>query len=173
MKRSIVTPLAFFVAVAALLSASAVCAQQAGSPVGLWKNIDDESGKPKALIRITESNGEFSGKIEKLFPQPGEKPEPKCDKCEGALKNQPILGMTILTGMKRDKDGDDDEFEGGKILDPGNGKVYSSTLKLIDSGKKLKVRGYIGIPCWDARKPGCARSKRTAARVCSLGRRLS
>lgn len=131
---------------AALALTTAAASAQQPSAVGLWKNIDDESGKPKALIRITENNGELSGKIEKLFPQPGDKPEPKCDKCEGALKNQPILGMTILTGMKRDRDGDGDEYEGGKILDPGNGKVYDSKLTLVDSGKKLKVRGYIGIP---------------------------
>ena len=58
-------------------SASHVCRSrrrwpQQTSPVGLWKNIDDESGKPKALIRITESNGELQGKIEKLFRNPGE-----------------------------------------------------------------------------------------------------
>ncbi len=141
MKRLFVLSLA---SAAALLSV-AVHAQQS-SPVGLWKNIDDESGKPKALIRITESNGELSGKIEKLFRAPNEDQNPKCDKCEGALKNQPILGMTILTGMKRDHDGDGNEYDDGSILDPNNGKVYKSTLELKDSGKKLKVRGYIGIP---------------------------
>ena len=130
-----------FVATVCLFVATTACAQQA-SPVGLWKNIDDESGKPKALIRITESNGVLSGKIEKLFREPGEEQNPKCDKCEGAQKNQPVLGMTILTGMRRDGD----EYDGGKILDPNNGKVYNSKLELIDSGKKLSVRGYIGIP---------------------------
>jgi len=42
------------------------------SPVGLWQNIDDASGKPRALIRITESNGTLEGRIEKVFPAPGE-----------------------------------------------------------------------------------------------------
>ena len=124
-----------------LLAAANVFAQEA-SPVGLWKNIDDESGKPKALIRITESNGELRGKIEKLFKNPGEDQNPKCIKCEGALKDQPVIGMTILTGMKRDGD----EYNGGQILDPNNGKVYSSKLTVIEGGKKLDVRGYIGFP---------------------------
>jgi uncharacterized protein (DUF2147 family) len=136
MKRLFVLTLA---SAAALFSVTAHAQQSA---VGLWKNIDDESGKPKALIRITESNGVLSGKIEKLFKQPGEDQNPKCDKCEGALKDQPVLGMTILTNMKRDGD----EYDGGNILDPNNGKVYKSTLELKDSGKKLSVRGYIGIP---------------------------
>ncbi|HYD80657.1 MAG TPA: DUF2147 domain-containing protein [Paucimonas sp.] len=112
------------------------------SPVGLWKNIDDQTGKPKALIRITEANGELRGKIEKLFRAPNEEQNPKCDKCEGEQKDQPIVGMTILSGMKADGD----EFNGGKILDPNNGKVYKSKMKLVEGGKKLDVRGYIGMP---------------------------
>lgn len=112
------------------------------SPVGLWKNIDDQTGKPKALIRITETNGELRGKIEKLFRGPNENPNPKCDKCEGDLKDQPIIGMTILTGMKQNGD----EYNGGRILDPGNGKAYKSNMTLTDGGKKLNVRGYIGMP---------------------------
>lgn len=112
------------------------------SPVGLWKNIDDVTGKPKALIRISESNGTLTGQIEKLFRDPGEEQNPKCDKCEDARKNQPIVGMTILSGLKKDGD----EYNGGEILDPNNGKVYKSKLHLTDGGKKLSVRGYIGVP---------------------------
>jgi uncharacterized protein (DUF2147 family) len=124
-----------------LMTAASVFSQQT-SPLGLWKNIDDESGKPKALIRISEVNGVLTGKIEKLFLNPNEDQNPKCTKCDGALKDQPVLGMTILTGLKRDGD----EYNGGKILDPNNGKVYSSRLEVIADGKKLHVRGYIGIP---------------------------
>ncbi|WP_019139543.1 DUF2147 domain-containing protein [Noviherbaspirillum massiliense] len=118
-------------------------AQQA-SPVGLWKNIDDKTGKPKALIRITESNGEYKGKIEKLFREPGEDPNPKCDQCQDSRKDQPIIGMTILTGLKQDGE----EFTGGQILDPANGKVYKSKMAVVDGGKKLDVRGYIGMPAF-------------------------
>lgn len=112
------------------------------SPVGLWKNIDDVSGKPKALIRITESEGALQGRIEQLFRAPAEEQNPKCDKCEGARKDQAIVGMVILSGLKKDGD----EYAGGEILDPNNGKVYKSKLHLTDGGKKLNVRGYIGVP---------------------------
>jgi uncharacterized protein (DUF2147 family) len=61
------------------------------------------------------------------------------------LKDQPVLGMVILTGMKKDSN-EADEYNGGKILDPNNGKVYSSKMTVIEGGKKLDVRGYIGIP---------------------------
>jgi uncharacterized protein (DUF2147 family) len=112
------------------------------SPVGLWKNIDDVSGKPKALIRISESNGVLQGKIEKLFRPADQEQNPKCDKCTDARKDQPILGMVFMSGLKKDGD----EYTGGEILDPDNGKVYKSKMELADGGKKLKVRGYIGVP---------------------------
>jgi uncharacterized protein (DUF2147 family) len=124
------------------LSVTALSAWADGSPVGLWKNIDDSSGKPSALIRITESGGELTGKIEKLFREPGEEANPICTKCDGALKDQPVIGMTILSGLKKDGD----EYSGGQILDPGNGKLYKSKLSVVDDGKKLNVRGYIGVP---------------------------
>lgn len=127
---------------AAALVISSVAYAQEASPVGVWKTIDDQTGKPKSLVRISEANGEYRGKVEKLFREPGEEQNPKCDKCEGALKDQPIIGMTIIIGMKKDGD----EYNGGKILDPGNGKVYKSKMSLDDGGKKLNVRGYIGVP---------------------------
>lgn len=133
--------LAVLFATASTLFALSASAQQ-DTPVGLWKNLDDKTGKPKALIRISESNGEFRGKIEKLFREAGDEQNPTCEKCEGDLKNQPIIGMTILTGLK--KDGPD--YSGGKILDPVNGKTYRSKMSLTDGGKKLDVRGYVGAP---------------------------
>jgi uncharacterized protein (DUF2147 family) len=127
---------------ATALALFTVAHAQEASPVGVWKTIDDQTGKPKSLVRISEANGEYRGKVEKLFREPGEDQNPKCDKCEGALKDQPIIGMTIIIGMKKDGD----EYNGGKILDPGNGKVYKSKMSLDDGGKKLNVRGYIGVP---------------------------
>lgn len=112
------------------------------SPAGLWKSIDDDTGKPKALIRITESNGEWQGKIEKLFREPDEEENPVCVKCTGPLKDKPILGMTILSGMKKDGI----SYDGGTILDPANGKFYKSKMTLGDGGATLNVRGYIGVP---------------------------
>lgn len=128
-------------AAAALMAAAPAFAQDP-SPVGLWKNIDDVTGKPKALIRITEENGVVQGKIEKLFRAAGEDQNPVCDKCTDARKNQPIIGMVFMSGLKKDGH----EYNGGEILDPDNGKVYKSKLKVADGGKKLEVRGYIGVP---------------------------
>jgi uncharacterized protein (DUF2147 family) len=111
------------------------------TPVGLWRTIDDQTGKPRGLVRITEANGEYQARVEKTFPKPGEDSNPKCEKCEGPRQNKPVIGMTILWGLK--KQGDD--YQGGEILDPENGKVYRARIKLEDGGKKLDVRGFIGF----------------------------
>jgi uncharacterized protein (DUF2147 family) len=50
--------------------------------------------------------------------------------------------MVFMNGLKKDGS----EYTGGEILDPDNGKVYRSKMELTDAGKKLKVRGYIGVP---------------------------
>ncbi len=115
---------------------------QEASPVGLWKNIDDVTGKPKALIRITEAKGELRGQIEKLYRAPGEDPNPKCERCQGANKDQPVLGMVFMSGLR--KNGND--YTGGEIIDPDDGKTYRSKMTLVDGGRKLNVRGYIGVP---------------------------
>ena len=128
-------------AAAALLTTLPAWADDA-TPVGLWRNVDDVSGKPRALIRITESNGALTGKIEKVFPAANEDPAPKCGKCEGADKNAPIIGLVILNGLTKQGE----EYVGGQILDPDNGKVYRCKVSLTDNGKKLSVRGYIGVP---------------------------
>ncbi|MEW6705089.1 MAG: DUF2147 domain-containing protein [Pseudomonadota bacterium] len=117
-------------------------AQATTSPVGLWKTIDDETGKEKSYVRITEANGVVTGKIEKLL-NPAE-PNPKCDKCTDERKDQPVVGLTIIRNVKKE-DGEE-RWAGGDILDPNNGKVYKVRLKPEDGGKKLSVRGYIGMP---------------------------
>jgi len=128
------------ITLAAVAMSSAARADNA-SPVGVWKNIDDVSGKSRALIRITETNGTLRGTVVKVFPGPDEDQNPKCGKCEGALKDAPIVGLRILSGLKKDGA----EYTGGEILDPENGEIYSSNVHLIDGGRKLSVRGYIGV----------------------------
>jgi uncharacterized protein (DUF2147 family) len=112
------------------------------SIVGQWKTIDDETHKPKSIIEIFEKDGVYNGKIVKLFREPTEDQNPKCDKCSGDKKDQLILGMQNLNGLKKDSD---TRWSGGEILDPKNGKTYSCKAELIEDGKKLKMRGFIGI----------------------------
>jgi uncharacterized protein (DUF2147 family) len=111
------------------------------TPAGLWRTIDDHTGKEKSLVRIVEVNGEFRGTIEKLFREPGEDPNPNCDKCTGDKKNKPVIGMMILTGLKKDNS----QWAGGEILDPQNGKIYRCKAWLENKGHDLHVRGFIGM----------------------------
>ncbi len=133
MKKLISTVLATIVFAAPL----AVFAQT--SPVGLWKTIDDETKQARSLVRITEKDGVLSGKIEKILD--AGKADAKCTACTDARKDQPIQGMTILSGLKKF----DAEWGEGEILDPNNGKLYKSKAKLIEGGKKLEVRGFVGV----------------------------
>jgi len=125
----------------ALLFASALLAQAAdlASPAGLWRTFDDKTGKARGLVRIYEEDGAFWGKVEAaLDPARAGR---KCDACTDERKGQPVVGMVILRNMKKDGS----EFTGGDILDAENGSVYRCKFKLSDGGRKLVVRGFLGV----------------------------
>lgn len=127
------------VAILALLPAAAFAQN---SPVGRWKTIDDETGKPKSVVEITQAaNGTLQGKVVQiLHSERG--PNPKCDKCKGANKGKPIIGMTILWGL-RPSGG---TWAGGTILDPAKGSDYKAKARMIDANK-LGVSGCLAFIC--------------------------
>ena len=129
------------IAASLLAFTGAVLAQ--ASPVGVWKTIDDKTKTEKAQIRITESGGVFSGKIEKLLAADA-KPDGVCDKCEDDRKGKPMVGLEVIRGVKKAES--DNLWDGGTILDAAEGKVYKVRLQPADGGKKLEVRGYVGMP---------------------------
>ena len=126
---------------AVLLALAAGTALAQATPVGLWKTIDDETKTEKSQVRITESGGVLSGKIEKLTDPA--KQDAKCDKCTDERKDKPVIGMTIVRNAKADAA--KAVWEGGEILDPNEGKVYKLKMTPIEGGKKLEVRGFIGF----------------------------
>jgi uncharacterized protein (DUF2147 family) len=111
------------------------------TPVGTWHNIDDKSGEAKAEIRITENAGALTGRIEKQL-RASAKPDAKCDECKDDRKDKPIVGLEIIRGAKKVEG--QEVWEGGKILDPENGREYNLRLTPIEGGKKLEVRGSFG-----------------------------
>jgi len=121
-----------------LMTTSAFSADMT-SAVGNWVTIDDKTGKPSSVVKITQVGNELSGNIEKIMDPT--KQNDVCDVCKGNNKGKPITGMTIMWGLKKTGAG----WAGGAILDPKNGKVYKAKMALVDSGKKLKVRGFIGF----------------------------
>ncbi len=110
------------------------------SPVGMWHTISDVTGKPRGIVEIREKDGTLVG-IARGSLVPGETGVKLCDKCEGEKHNQPIVGMEILWGLRRDGD----EWTGGQVLDPDTGKVYKAKIRLADGGRTLVLRGYIGF----------------------------
>jgi lathosterol oxidase len=109
------------------------------TPVGLWLTIDDHWDQIKSLVEIQDFGDELKGFARKIYLLPHEGTDPVCTECEGVLKNAKVVGMKIIWDFKQIGD----KWEEGKILDPGNGNTYTSSLWLVDRNT-LKVRGYLG-----------------------------
>lgn len=108
------------------------------SILGKWKSIDEKTGKDESIIEIYLEKGKYYGKIVQLL-NPNKKGA-ICEKCTGVNKNKPIVGLVIINGLKKN----DDEWSGGKVLDPKNGKKYKCYITFKDKNT-LKLRGYIGL----------------------------
>jgi uncharacterized protein (DUF2147 family) len=107
---------------------------------GKWKSFDDKTGELKSIVEIFERGSKIYGKIIKTFPKAGADADPICTKCpaDDERFNKKIIGMEIIKGLTKD----DDEYEGGFILDPEVGKIYRCKIWL--EKEELKVRGYLG-----------------------------
>ena len=108
------------------------------SPQGTWTMIDDKTGDKRLEVRLSIQDGILTGSIESVYPQPGD--SGFCLKCPGDFKDKPTQGLQFVWGMKETSPG---VWDGGQILDPKSGKIYS--LKMTMKGDELNVRGYIGI----------------------------
>ena len=126
---------------AIILGAIGFSALAQSTPVGLWRNSDDKTGEAKAEVRIVETAGVLSGKIEKRLLKTA-KPEDLCTECSDERKGQPLLGLEIIRGAKKAEGRE--VWDGGKILDPENGRSYTLKMTPIEDGKKLEVRGSFG-----------------------------
>ena len=110
---------------------------------GTWQQIDDKTGSPKAIIEIhRSSNNTFTGKVVKITPRLGYIPREKCVNCPSPYTDQPILGLEIFKNLKFEGE---NLYAGGQILDPLSGKIYNLKGKQLTNGKRLLLRGYIGI----------------------------
>ena len=106
----------------------------------VWKTIDDKTKQPKATVKFTEQkNGTLTASIPSILT-PGE--ENACTKCEGPYHHKSLKGLTIVRGLKNTGG---TSYDGGSILDPQTGKTYKLKGKLADGGKKLELRGFVGV----------------------------
>lgn len=127
-------------AMAVLFAGSTACAADGPpSPLGLWRTIDDSTGKPRGLVRLYEQDGRYFARIERSLT-PGEEGR-KCTACTDERKDQPFIGLVLMRNVKLENG----EYGGGDILDPNTGSVYRCNFKLEDGGRTLVVRGYMGV----------------------------
>lgn len=132
---------AFAAAVAlSLFMAGPAHAASEPTAAGFWEQSDN--GVAGGWFFFSEKDGFFEGRLVKMFAKPGEPPHDFCTKCTGDLKDAPMLGLKMVTGMKREGL----KYKDGSILDPRNGTVYHALMELSPDGQELTVRGYLGIP---------------------------
>jgi|TARA_B110000046_G_C13022721_1_gene412098 uncharacterized protein (DUF2147 family) len=105
---------------------------------GKWNSTNEETGNIDSIIEVYEKDGKAFAKVIEI--KGSARKNAVCEKCEDENRNKPILGLNILTGLEKN----DDEWSGGNILDPRNGRIYNCYIKLIKPNK-LKIRGYIGL----------------------------
>ena len=106
--------------------------------LGKWHSIDPDTGAKESVIEIYKTGDKIYVKIIKILKE--EDRDKTCIECTGKDKDQPIQGLVIVRGLSKEGD----EWTGGKILDPKNGKLYKCYVALEDDDK-LKLRGYIGF----------------------------
>ena len=110
---------------------------------GTWRYIDDKTGEPKGLVKMEkQANGTYAGTALKATPRPGYTPKEFCTNCPAPYTNKPIISMQVISGLKTE---DQINYTNGKIIDPVSGKLYSLKGKVSPNGKKLFLRGYIGV----------------------------
>jgi uncharacterized protein (DUF2147 family) len=131
-----------FVTIGMALSVASGIAVAQVSPVGLWKTIDDKTKAEQALVRISESAGVLSGRVERFLAADID-PGSVCEQCRDDRKGRPILGLEIIRDVKRASTSG--RWDGGTILDSEEGKIYRVRLEPIEGGQRLEVRGYIGM----------------------------
>lgn len=100
--------------------------------VGKWK-LEDGT----AIVEVYRQGDVFNGKIVWLEKpteadgtpaKDGNNPDPK-------LRSRQLIGLNMLSGLAMSGE----EYKGGSIYDPGNGKTYNCSMKV--EGDVLKVRG--------------------------------
>jgi len=128
----------------ALLAVSAFSQDDASGFLGVWLTKDRQ-----CRVEITKAeDGTYQGCIvwlkEPNYPKDDREAGKPCrdrDNPDPAKRNQPILGLRILSGFKYAAG---NVLKEGAIYNPDNGKNYSGKLTLKSAGR-LNVRGFIGI----------------------------
>lgn len=112
---------------------------------GVWKTIDDQTGYSRGDVTVVKNpDGTYSGKLTAIRPLPYKPLVDVCEKCKGALKGTKLVGLEIIKGFRQDPN-QPQLFINGTVFDPLSGNTYKGKAKLSENGKRLSMRGYIGV----------------------------
>ncbi|MEM8506856.1 MAG: DUF2147 domain-containing protein [Bacteroidota bacterium] len=111
------------------------------SVFGKWRTVDDETGETKAIVEIFEKEGKLYGEVVEILNS--DRKNARCTKCDGKLKDTPILGLPIIDGFSKDEEG---YYKGKRLTDPVKGLTVRGKVWLDpENANQLKVRGYLAF----------------------------
>ena len=132
----------------AIVGFSIACASLttfAASIEGYWKSIEERTGEQLSIVEIRKGNdGRYHGKIVYRYPNSHGIALTNCTKCPAPNTNKPILGLEILSGFREDPNKPDSYID-GRVLEPTSGRIYKGKAVVSGEGKRLRMRGYMGI----------------------------
>lgn len=129
----------FFAGRAMLLASAAATAATEPDLEGRWQVPGEDPAQPAAIVRFDQVNGEYRGVIVSIPAAQGKSDELRCTACSGARRNQPLLKMEIVWGLKRQGL----KYAGGSALDPETGETYRCDLTLAPGGQELRIRYFV------------------------------
>jgi uncharacterized protein (DUF2147 family) len=114
---------------------------------GFYKTFDETTGNAKSIVRLYKCGDNLCGRIVALYDEKGKRieetlsaPYSVADKIKGKPK---MAGLDIIWNMKLNPK--ENEYSGGKILDPKSGNIYSGVVwQDKKDARQLRVQGKIG-----------------------------
>lgn len=115
------------------------------TPEGYWISVDDSSGERLSIIEVKKLvDGTYTGTIAYRYPRIGGTTLTHCVKCPEPFKNKPILGLQIAWGLKEDPN-NPGKYIDGQVMEPKSGKIYKGKVNMSADGKRMRMRGYMGV----------------------------
>ena len=117
----------------------------AASMEGYWKSIEERTGQQLSIIEIRKGeDNSYHGTIVYRYPTLSGNVLKNCEKCPAPYTGKPILGLEILSGFREDPH-KENAYIDGRVLESTSGRVYKGKANVSADGKRLRMRGYMGI----------------------------